>query len=168
MVRNVHSRTVGDGAGALIDTLAGPDDRLWPGRPWPPLRLDRPLGVGAAGGHGPVGYTVEEYEPGRRVRFRFTAPRGFDGHHDFRADGPELRHRIVMRVTGLARLTWPLFFRPLHDALLEEALDRASEATGAPYTPARRSPYVRLLLAAGELARPGSSTSATRAAARPR
>lgn len=146
MITNVHRRKVGDGAGSLVDGLSGPDDPIWPPA-WPPLLLDRPLSVGAAGGHGPVGYTVEEYEPGRRVRFRFTAPRGFNGHHEFTADDRELTHRIVMRTTGLARLSWPLVFRPLHDALLEDALDRACEATGVPYKPARWSLYVRLLRA---------------------
>jgi hypothetical protein len=158
VVLNVHTRTVGDGAGALIDTLSGPDDRLWPGHPWPPMRLDGPLGVGAAGGHGPIRYTVAEYEPGRRARFRFTGPRGFHGFHEFTADGPHLRHRIAMTVTGMARLSWPLVFRPLHDALLEESLDRACETTGAPCAPARRSLYVRLLLAAAGAPRPTART----------
>jgi hypothetical protein len=31
----------------LIDGLAGEQDRLWPWRAWPPMRFDRPLGVGA-------------------------------------------------------------------------------------------------------------------------
>lgn len=145
MITNEHRRTVADGAGALIDTLTGPDDRLWPHPTWPRMRFDRPLGVGARGGHGPIGYVIEEYEPGARIRFRFTAPRGFHGYHEFTAKGPELRHSLIMRTTGTARLTWPLLFRPLHDALVEDALDRACAAMGVAHTPARWSPYVRLL-----------------------
>ena len=145
MVVNVHRRVVADGVGELMATLAGPDDRLWPADAWPAMRFDRPLGVGAAGGHGPVGYVVEEYEEGRRVRFRFTAPRGFDGYHEFTASGPELCHRLVMRTRGLARLSWPLVFRPLHDALVEDAFDRACDAMGVAVEKARWSWWVRTL-----------------------
>jgi hypothetical protein len=90
--------------------------------------LDKPLGVGARGGHGPIRYVVEEYRPGRQVVFRFTRPEGFHGTHSFvlnvQQDGCELRHAIEMSVSGLSLLTWPLVFRPLHDALLEDSLDK--------------------------------------------
>jgi hypothetical protein len=115
------------------------------------MRFDRPLGVGARGGHGPIRYFVEEREPGRCIRFRFTAPRGFLGTHGFDMEevaprAVRLRHTLEMSVEGLAMLTWPLFFRPLHDALIEDALDRAEAQ--APGTPAGRrewSLYVKLL-----------------------
>lgn len=116
------------------------------------MRLDRPLGVGAAGGHGPVHYVVEAYEPGRSVTFRFTKPSGFHGHHRFvvaeMADVStvSLRHELVMTLTGIDRITWPLFFRPLHDALIEESLDRGELAVGSrPDPPAKRSLWVRAL-----------------------
>ncbi|MBB5911700.1 hypothetical protein BJY24_000567 [Nocardia transvalensis] len=118
------------------------------------MRFDRPLGVGAVGGHGPVRYTVEEYLPGHWIRLRFTGPRGFDGFHEFTVhpapDGTvELRHLLTLRPHGPARLTWPLAFRWLHDALLEDCLDRAEEAvTGSVRNPARWSPLVRALRAA--------------------
>ncbi|WP_307853127.1 hypothetical protein [Kitasatospora sp. RG8] len=106
---------------------------------------------GAAGGHGPVRYTVAAYVPGRWVRFAFTGPRGFDGFHEctvHRADGGRtvLRHTLAMHARGRALLSWPLLFRPLHDALIEDAMDRAERAcTGAVARPARWSPLVRLL-----------------------
>jgi hypothetical protein len=114
------------------------------------MRFDRALSVGAVGGHGPIRYVIEAYEPSRRICFRFTAPRGFDGTHAFevREAGGRVRleHVLLMQTTGPARLTWPLVFRPLHDALLEDALDRAERTlTGAVRTPARWSPYVRAL-----------------------
>ncbi|GAB3840392.1 hypothetical protein HDA39_002572 [Kribbella italica] len=56
-------------AGRLIDEVTDPGGELWPSPPWWPLRLDRPLAVGARGGHGPVRYHVSAYDPGRRVRF---------------------------------------------------------------------------------------------------
>jgi hypothetical protein len=155
-VRNVHERefplplaTVG----AMIDSLASHEDRLWPVGKWPSMRFDRPLAVGAIGGHGPVRYSVEEYQPGRTIRFRFSAPRGFNGTHCFEVEKQQgkttLRHVIEMRATGPARLSWPLFFRPLHDACLEDCLDRATMSLGIALPhPARWSIYVRLLRAA--------------------
>jgi len=79
-VRNVHERVLDVPAcdlAVLLDGLASPDDALWPRHLWPAMKFDRPLQVGAVGGHGPIRYTVEAYEPGRRIRFRFTAPRSW-------------------------------------------------------------------------------------------
>ncbi|MBE1574112.1 SRPBCC family protein [Amycolatopsis roodepoortensis] len=153
-VWNRHHRIIDvapERAGGLIDTLSTDGDRLWPVEEWPALRFDRPLGVGADGGHGPVRYHVESYEPGRSVRFRFTAPRGFDGFHEFtlrttETGETELAHLMVLRLRHPAWFTYPLLWRPMHDALLEDCLDRAErELTGTVGKPARWSPYVRLL-----------------------
>jgi hypothetical protein len=114
------------------------------------MALDRPLGVGARGGHGPIEYFVEEYEPAQRVIFRFTSPKGFLGTHGFEVeawgDGCELRHTIDMRVSGSALITWPLIFRPLHDALLEDSMDKVeAHLTGREWDRRRWSPWVRFL-----------------------
>jgi hypothetical protein len=114
------------------------------------MRFKGSLEVGARGGHGPIRYTVEGYAPGQSITFRFTGPRGFDGTHGFsiepRGSGTLLRHTIDMKLHGSARLSWPLIFRPLHDALLEDALAKAQGemAPGRP-GPGNWSPYVRLL-----------------------
>ncbi|WP_431971904.1 SRPBCC family protein [Nocardia sp. bgisy134] len=152
-VINIHVRHLAASAaeaGSLLDSLASEDDRLWPAPAWPPMRFDRPLSVGAAGGHGPVRYTVERYEPGRWVRFRFTGPRGFDGFHEFTVQptpgGVDLIHLLAMHARGPARLTWPLAYRWMHDACLEDSFDRAERAlTGSVRRPARWSPVVRVL-----------------------
>jgi len=153
-VLNIHERELlatADEVGALLDSLASEDDLLWPVPTWPPMRLDRGLAMGSAGGHGPVRYTVAAYVPGRWVRFAFTGPRGFHGFHEYSvhpADGggTTLRHTLAMKARGPARLSWPLAFRRLHDACLEDSLDRAEQAiTGTVRRPARWSPYVRLL-----------------------
>lgn len=164
MLHNLHARALPAReaeVGALLDGLSGTRDRLWPHDDWPPMTFEGPLWVGASGGHGPVRYRVEAVTPGRCVRFRFMRPRGFDGFHEFSTvplqgapsgasigDRPmtELRHLLVIRPRGLARLTARLFWMPLHDALLEDCLDRAErQLTGAVARPARRSPYVRML-----------------------
>jgi hypothetical protein len=88
--------------GALIDTLASKDDRLWPHFRWPRMHFDRPLGIGAKGGHGTIGYSVEKYAPGSSIVFRFRnthrLSRGFEGIHAFfvepSAHGARLVHRI--------------------------------------------------------------------------
>jgi hypothetical protein len=111
-ILDVHQRYLPTGAeqaGALLDGLAGPGDRLWPADRWPPLRLDRPLAVGATGGHGPIPYHVQEYLPGRRVVFRFSPRFGVQGTHRL-----EVRHRQGLvelatswRATAMAAWCWP-------------------------------------------------------------
>ncbi|WP_405495262.1 SRPBCC family protein [Streptomyces sp. NBC_00096] len=154
-VYNVHERLLAAKAsevGALIDSLAGgAADRLWPHPDWPAVEFDRPLAVGASGGHGPVRYTVTAYVPGVWIRFAFGGPRGFHGFHEYAVlpvdEGRTvLRHTLAMKTSGLARLTWPAAYRPMHDACLEDSLDRAELAcTGRVARPARWTPYVRLL-----------------------
>ena len=133
-VSNVHSRvfpTSVDKVGVLVDSLATRNDCLWPHERWPAMKLDRPLGVGAAGGHGPIRYRVAEYEPARRVRFTFTKPAGFHGYHEWETRpapmGCELRHVLLMDTAGLALVSWPLIWQPMHDALINDALNKAGE-----------------------------------------
>jgi hypothetical protein len=153
-VYNVHERLLAapqSEVGALLDGLASGADRLWPHRDWPRMEFDRALGVGAVGGHGPVRYTVAAYVPATWVRFTFDGPRGFHGFHEYAVlplDGERtlLRHTLAMAARGPACATWPLAWRWLHDACLEESLDRAElHCTGQVESPARRSRYVRAL-----------------------
>ncbi|OBH20580.1 SRPBCC family protein [Mycolicibacter terrae] len=152
-IDNVHSRVFAadslEQVGTLIDSLAGDDDRLWPRENWPALRLDRPLGVGATGGHGPIRYGVTEYEPARRIRFAFTKPAGLDGYHEWEvrpvSGGYELRHRLVADTVGSTRVSWPVIWRWLHDALVEDALDKAAVNLGCRGPRSSWPVYVRML-----------------------
>lgn len=153
-VHNVHHRDLPVPPavlGALLDSLARPDDRLWPGAAWPAVRFDRPLQAGAVGGHGPIRYTVESYAPGQAVFFRFTSPPGFNGSHCLKVEpapsGSRISHDLRMETTGSGTWAWLLVFRPLHDALLEDLLHRAALASGISEPPPRWSPGVRLLRA---------------------
>jgi hypothetical protein len=157
-VRNVHSvrlRVPPARAGALLDTLGSDADVLWPRGKWPAMRIEGGLRVGAPGRHGPVHYTVEEYVPSTRVRFRFSRPVGFVGTHTFEVfpepEGCRLEHRVEIIPSGLSRLGWPLVFGPLHDALAEDAVDNAVRALGETREPNRWSTYVRLLRGLGSV-----------------
>jgi hypothetical protein len=162
-VLNVHERRIPRPAAEvsrLIDTLASDGDALWPRHLWPAMRFDRPLGVGADGGHGPIRYAVGEYRPGHAIRFRFSAPRGFDGNHGFdvRPDGEDacvLRHTIAMDARGTGLLLWLLAIRALHDAVLEDALATAEVSLGLAPRVQPWSAWVKLLrrLIAGRRAR---------------
>lgn len=152
-VLNVHERELEADSvlvGALIDSLASKEDRLWPKHVWPRMEFDRPLGVGATGGHGPIRYFVEEYTPGKSIKFRFTGPKGFDGFHGYEiVGGPEhpvvLKHTLKMNTYGRAILSWPLVYRPMHDALMEDSLATAQASLGLTPTVQAWSLWVRML-----------------------
>ncbi len=132
-VINIHSReylVASIEVGRLVDTLSSENDLLWPHQLWPRMKFDKPLSVSANGGHGPIRYFVEEYMPGKRIVFRFTSPNGFDGFHGYDVfelenNKTELRETLKMKTHGMAQLSWPLIFRPLHDALIEDSLSFA-------------------------------------------
>lgn len=158
MISNVHQRAYPvppAELGRLLDTLASGRDRLWPDR-WPPMEFSTPLGVGADGGHGRIRYRVTAYEPGRRVEFRFTPATGLTGGHFAEVlDGDHpgssvLRHTAVVDRTASPRMRvlWPLAIRWLHDACVEDLLDKAAVELGhPPARPVRWSRWVRLLRA---------------------
>jgi hypothetical protein len=159
-IENVHERVLrspdGDAGvaaatvGALIDGLAGVDDRLWPRDRWPAMYLHGGLRKGSEGGHGPIHYQLIEYRPGRLARFRFTGPAGLIGEHRYELEPADeqtviLRHVLSARTEGRMRWQWPLMIGPFHDALMEDSLDHAQAiATGTPYRPRRWPPNVRV------------------------
>jgi len=151
-IRSVHERTVEAPAqtvGLLLDQLSSPHDPVWPAPAWPPMRFDRPLGVGADGGHGFVRYGVTAYEPGRRICFDFNPP--MRGYHEIvveplKQDRCRLRHTLESERRGAMLLGWPVAVRWMHDTVLEEFFDNVERSTtGTVRSPLRRSPWVRLL-----------------------
>lgn len=151
-MHSVHSRELAapiERLAPLLDRIGGPDDLLWPAPAWWPIVLDRPLGVGADGGHGDIRYHVSEYEPGRRVRFAFDPRIGMDGFHEFSLVAlawgqTRIRHELECTPRGPMRLLAPIIEK-LHDAVLEDLLDNAERlATGDVRNPARWSRSVRV------------------------
>jgi hypothetical protein len=153
-MRNTHERHIAAPAervGEVLETLATDQDQLWPGETWAPMRLDRGLEPGSRGGHAGIRYKVTVHDVGRLVAFAFDRTTGIDGTHtltvvDLGDDTALLRHELEGRARGGMVLLWPLAVRWAHDALVEDAFDRAEAALGVgPATPAQWRPWVRLL-----------------------
>ncbi|MEV7008389.1 SRPBCC family protein [Streptosporangium sp. NPDC051022] len=154
-MRNIQHRLVDappERLGALLDQVGTEDDQLWPKPAWPPLVLDAGLTPGSRGGHGPISYSVTDYEPGRRVRLSFEPGSGLNGYHEFliTAQGPgrcRLTHTIVGTVEGRMAVLWPLVIRWMHEALVHDLFDNAERAATGRMSrrPARWSLWVRLL-----------------------
>jgi hypothetical protein len=147
-ILNIHERQVFcsiEQAEALLAGLASPADRLWPWDRWPAMRFDRGLQVGAVGGHGMIRYRVAEVTD-TRVVFEFSPSMGLNGTHCFELvdngsvpGSVTFRHTIDASATGSMRVIWPLAVRPLHDALVEDALDGAEAAVDGRRV--RRQPF---------------------------
>lgn len=131
-VVNIHQRTIDqpkEKIVSLIETLSTKEDKVWPKEQWPKMRLNKGLVVGSKGGHGPIGYTIHQYQPGELIEFEFTKPQGFNGFHRFEIEPlsenqTSVKHIIDINTTGLGLLSWPLAIRWLHDALIEDAFDK--------------------------------------------
>lgn len=140
-IQNIHARDIQAPVslvGDILDTLGSPGDRVWASDIWvaEPVVFDRPLGVGAEGGHGSIRYSVVEYQPGRRIVFRISPGGGLSGSHGFELEPVGRDHTRITHFLDAETSPW---MRPLvpiligwHDAMLETALDRVElEATGS-------------------------------------
>jgi hypothetical protein len=140
-IHNIHERSMtctSTVMSELLDGLSKPNDRLWPDDRWPAMKLDSSLRVGSSGGHGPVRYRVSEYVPGLKVAFRFDDSgllAGLDGRHWFEVipsgEQTVLRHVIEATCNFRTWLSWIAVVAPLHDALIEDAFDRAERAVNS-------------------------------------
>lgn len=113
----------------LMETLSKDDDKVWPHENWPAMKFKGGIRVGAKGRHGPIRYQVEKYNPKECIRFRFTSPKGFIGTHEFSIEEMSeyetmITHTIDIRTKGKDTLSWLIVVRAMHDALLEDCLDK--------------------------------------------
>ena len=151
-IHNVHERVIEapvDTVAALFDRVSSADDPVFPTPAWPPMRFDRPLSVGAVGGHGRIRYSVVGYEPGHRARFAFTPPA--NGYHELSveprgANASLVRHVLEQRPDLASWLAWVLVVRWAHNVIIEEVLDNFERAaTGSLRRTTRWPVWVRLL-----------------------
>lgn len=131
-VVNIHTRIIHqslEDVVNLINTLATENDQVWPVDKWPRIKFKDGLFVGSRGGHGPIRYSVQRYVPERVIEFKFLKPRGFHGIHKFEIEAVDenrtrLKHTIDMATSGMGTISWAIAIRWLHDALIEDLLDR--------------------------------------------
>ena len=129
---NIHKRTLNQPKSKvteLLKTLSTENDRIWPTEKWPEMKFKDGIQVGAKGGHGPIRYSVEKYNPSEIIQFRFSRPNGFNGIHKFEIneltkDKTEIKHTIDMNTVGKGTLIWILAIRSLHNALIEDGFDK--------------------------------------------
>ena len=131
-VLNIHKAIIHqskDEVSKLLKTLSTENDKIWPFEKWPAMKFNKGLVEGANGGHGPIRYSIEKYEPKEFIQFKFSKPIGFNGIHKFEIlklenEKTELKHTIDMNVVGKGLLIWLIAIHPLHNALLEDALHK--------------------------------------------
>ncbi|PHR26240.1 MAG: hypothetical protein COA38_15405 [Fluviicola sp.] len=131
-VLNIHKRTLNQPKSKvteLLKTLSTENDRIWPNEKWPEMKFKNGIQVGAKGGHGPIRYSVEKYNPDEIIQFRFSKPNGFNGIHKFEIieldkEKTEIKHTIEMYTTGKGTLIWTFAISSLHNALIEDGFDK--------------------------------------------
>ena len=131
-VINIHTRNINQPKtkiAELFKTLSSKNDMILATDKWFPMILDNGLKIGSKGGHGPIRYTVQDYQPKKLVQFKFTKPDGFNGFHQFEItelenNMTELKHIIDMNTTIRASFLWFIAIRWLHDAYIEDAFDK--------------------------------------------
>jgi hypothetical protein len=155
-VLNIHERVLPvslDTVAPLLDSLGSGRDRLWPIDRWPPMLLDRGLAPGSRGWHTQIRYRLATYLPGRRVEFQFEPMAHlphFAGRHVFeafqRGELTVMRHTLDVEVDFRTWVRWKLGIERLHDAVIEDAFDRAEVQAHLPRPHRSRwSLYVRFL-----------------------
>ncbi|MGG6230041.1 hypothetical protein [Tenacibaculum sp. SDUM215027] len=131
-VLNIHKRTLNQPKSEiaeLLKTLATENDRIWPKEKWPAMRFKGGINVGEKGGHGPIRYSIEKYNPNEIIQFRFLKPTGFNGIHKFEIkelskEKTEIKHTIDMNTAGKGTIIWFLAIHSLHNALIEDGFDK--------------------------------------------
>lgn len=130
-ISNIHTRLINQPivkVAEIFSTLSSENDMMLAIDKWSPMILDNGLKVGSKGGHGRMKYTVQEYNPGKSIKFQFDQ-KGFDGFHkleiaEINENTTLLEHTVQMNATGSGMLIWSLAIRFLHDAYIEDSFDK--------------------------------------------
>ncbi len=152
-VLNIHKRVINqpkEKVEEIFRTLSSENDKVWPTEKWPAMKFDDGLQIGSVGGHGPIRYRVEDIQPGDSVQFKFLKPTGFHGFHKFELNkisdsSTEVIHTIDMSTSGRGTILWLVGIRHLHDALIEDALDKLENNFLEKKKSTKWSYYVRFL-----------------------
>ncbi len=131
-VLNIHTRTINASkkdVARLLGTLSTDNDMIWPKESWPKMKFKGGIKVGAKGGHGPIRYSVEKYDPNEIIQFRFFRPLGFNGIHKFdikelSVGKTEVSHVIDMDTDLGGTIKWICAVKYLHNALIEDGFDK--------------------------------------------
>ena len=130
-ILNVHQRVIDVPArevGCLLDTLASADDRMWPHERWPALTASAPLQVGAIVDRAGLGTdTVAQYAPGSHIRFVYG--KKHRSYHEFTVTEVSvekclLTHTLNAQPSIARWCLWSIGIRLLHDALMDDLLDK--------------------------------------------
>ncbi|PID57285.1 MAG: hypothetical protein CR986_09135 [Ignavibacteriae bacterium] len=131
-ITNVHQREYNypiSKLSKILETLSTEKDLMWPKENWVPVILDNGLRVNSSGGHGRIRYYITKYEYGKLVEFCFTEPKEFVGKHYFELkklneNKTKVKHTIDVELNLKGLILWNLIIKWLHDALLEDCLDK--------------------------------------------
>lgn len=152
-VVNIHARIINqpkEEVSKLVQTLATPNDKIWPTKNWPAMWFKDGLVVGSNGGHGRIRYMIIELNKGSHYTFKFRKPDGFNGTHELSVTSIsesvcEVKHCIKMQTSLKASFVWIIIIRWLHDALIEEAFDNIETHFSKKQHLVKYSLWVRLL-----------------------
>jgi len=131
-VLNIHKRTLNQPKSRIVEllkTLSTDNDKIWPKENWPAIKFKGGIKVVVKGGHGPIRYAVEKYNPNELIQFKFSKPTGFNGIHKFELEEldknkTEIKHTIDMNAKGKGIFIWAFAIRSLHNALIEDGFDK--------------------------------------------
>ncbi len=134
---NIHRRQIAkprNEVANLMLSLATENDQVWPHELWVPIRFQTDLEVGAQGGHGPIKYTIDHYQPDEKISFVFTSPVWLKGYHQILLTdsgvGCQLEHEIVAQADFVKYLVWLLIIRPIHNAVIEDCFTKVERSLG--------------------------------------
>lgn len=137
-VTNIHKRIINQPkqeVGKLFETLATENDKVWPTENWHPMKFKDGFKVGSTGGHGPIGYSINNIYKNEFIEFKFVKPKGYKGIHKFELikltdNSTEIKHTIEVDLNGFDFLGWAIIVKYLHDALLEDCFDKVENQFG--------------------------------------
>lgn len=129
-----HQRTIDcaiETARGLFETFVDNDSIFWPTSSWPRDAFnDDQLKIGSIGGHGGTKYKIQHYQPGACLEFSFIYPKGYLGTHEFRLIFLNSSQFLLCHVTNIKTniyhwMLWQIMIRWVHDALIQDAFDKA-------------------------------------------